>query len=106
MAGRIVIVAYRPRAGREADLDRLLAGHHAALRAQDLVSDRPPVLMRARDGTRIEVFEWKSTQAVDAAHANPAIRKLWERFDEVCEYVPLSQLEEAGGPFAEFDATN
>jgi hypothetical protein len=29
---------------------------------------------------------------------------LWEKFDAVCEYTPLSTLPETGEMFAEFDA--
>jgi hypothetical protein len=28
---------------------------------------------------------------------------MWARFGEVCDYVPLSSLAEAAGPFAEFE---
>ena len=51
--------------------------------------------MRARDGTIIEVSEWKSREAIDAAHKNPNILAMWEEFFDVCDCVPLNTLAEA-----------
>lgn len=101
---RPVIVAYRPLAGQAARLEALVAGHHAALRAEGLVTERLPWRLRAADGTLVEVFEWASAEAIERAHANPVVLALWERFDACCTYVPLAALPEAAGPFAEFDA--
>jgi hypothetical protein len=52
----------------------------------------------------VEVFEWRSLQAIEAAHANPAVHALWAEFDGACDYVPLHKLAEAQQLFAEFDA--
>ena len=54
----MVIVAYRPRAGKEALLLELTRQHLPVLRAQGLATDRPSSVMRAADGTIVEVFEW------------------------------------------------
>lgn len=59
--------------------------------------------MRARDGTVVEVFEWRSAQAVEAAHTDPAVLALWAEFGAVCDYVPLASLAEAQRMFAEFE---
>jgi len=56
MPGRIVIVAYRPKAGKENALKQLAREHYNRLKTQDLVSDRAPILMQAKDGTIVEVF--------------------------------------------------
>jgi quinol monooxygenase YgiN len=60
MSGVIVIVAYRPKPGKEAELLELVRTRVPTLRKEGLVSDRAPIMMRARDGTIIEVSEWKS----------------------------------------------
>jgi hypothetical protein len=98
----IVIVAYRPRPGKEALLLELTKVHVPILRGQGLATDRPVQAMRAADGTIIEVFEWKSPAAIDAAHTNPEVLKLWARYAEACEYVPLIQVKECSDMFAGF----
>ncbi len=59
--------------------------------------------MRARDGTILEVSEWKSREAIDAAHKNPNVLAMWERFFALCDCVPLNTLAEAGEMFAGFE---
>lgn len=102
--GAMVIVAYRPKAGKDSALLDLVRRHHSRLKEQGLVTDRPAYAMRAKDGTIVEVFEWKSPKAVEEAHNNPAVQTMWKEFGEACDYVPLSQLEETKGLFAGFAA--
>jgi len=47
--------------------------------------------MRSRDGTIVEVSEWKSREAIDAAHKN---RTFWQcgKFFAVCDCVPLNTI--------------
>lgn len=101
--GPMVIVAYRPRPGKEALLLELTKEHVPVLRAEGLASERPSYAMRAADGTIIEVFEWKSKEAMQAAHTNPAALMMWERYSEACEYVPLNSVKECGDMFAGFE---
>jgi len=100
---RYVIAAYTPKPGKERDLLAALAKHHGVLRAANLITAMPPVLMRAADGTLLEVFEWHSTDAIAQAHASAAVQELWNEFGAACEYTPLSHLAEAQHAFAEFD---
>ena len=67
-----------------------------------LVTDRIPIIMKAKNGTIIEVFEWKSKAAIEQAHTHPQVLKLWEEYAPVCEYVPVGGLEEIGNLFSEF----
>jgi len=101
--GRLVIAAYHPRPGKEAELRALMREHVPILRAEGLVTDRPPYLMRAKDGTLVEIFEWKSADAIATAHHNPAVLAMWGRYELVCEYAPLDSLAEAHDMFAEFE---
>jgi hypothetical protein len=101
--GRVVIAAYKPRPGKEPELLAVVAKHWEVLASQQLVSDRPRYVMRARDGTVIEVFEWRSAEAIEKAHSNPAVEALWTEFGSTCEYVPLASLAESQGPFPEFE---
>jgi quinol monooxygenase YgiN len=101
---RFVIAAFKPRPGKQAQLAAVVARHWDVLAAQGLVTHRPRYAMQAGDGTIIEVFEWRSNEAIEQAHRNPAVQALWAEFEEACEYVPLASLDEAGHPFSEFDA--
>jgi quinol monooxygenase YgiN len=73
MSNVIVIVAYRPKPGKETELLKLVRNRVPTLCKEGLVTDREPIIMRARDGTIIEVSEWKSQEAIDAAHKNPNV---------------------------------
>jgi hypothetical protein len=104
--GRIVIVAYKPKPGQEQGLVATVEKHLRVLREENLVTDKPAHVMRASDGTILEVFEWLSSEAIARAHANGAVQALWGEFEEVCDYVPLASLSEAQQMFAEFEAVS
>jgi hypothetical protein len=97
----IVIVAYRPKSGKEADLLQLTREHVPLLRAEGLATDHPVTVCQAKDGTVVEVFEWVAG-GVERAHSNPAVLKLWERYAAACDIVPLVSLPEASNIFASF----
>jgi hypothetical protein len=100
--GEIVIAAYRPRPGRQAELEALVRTHADRLRALGFSTDRPAIAMRAADGTILEVFEWVSKEAVERAHTDEAIKALWAQFEAACEYVSLSSIAESQRPFPHF----
>ncbi len=62
MNGVIVIVAYRSKPQSRPDF--------AQGEISSPIAHRPSC---ARDGTIIEVSEWKSQEAIDAAHKNPNV---------------------------------
>ena len=103
MSGVIVIVAYRPKVGKENELLELVRNRVPTLRKENLVTDRVPMIMRARDGTIIEVSEWKSRDAIDAAHKNSNVLAMWNKFFAVCDCVSLNTLAEAKEMFAGFE---
>jgi quinol monooxygenase YgiN len=103
VSGVIVIVAYRPKPGKENELLELVQSRVPILRQEGLVTDRQPAIMRARDGTIIEVSEWKSRDAIDAAHQNPNVLAMWNKFFAICDCVPLNSLVEAKEMFAGFE---
>lgn len=100
---RLVIVAYRPKPGKENVLLAEVRDHVHLLRSEGLATDRHATVMRAKDGTIIEVFEWASPAAINEAHDNPRVQAMWARFDKVCDYVPLNTLNESADLFAEFE---
>jgi len=102
MNGVIAVVAYRPKPGKEQELLELVRNRVPTLRKEGLVTDRTPAIMRSRDGTIVEVSEWKSREAIDAAHRNPNVLAMWDKFFAVCECVPLNTVPEAADMFAGF----
>jgi hypothetical protein len=97
----IVIVAYKPKSGKEADLLQLTREHVPLLRAESLATDYPVTACQAKDGTVVEVFEW-APGGVERAHSNPVVMKLWERYAAACDIVPLVSLPESSNMFASF----
>jgi hypothetical protein len=59
------------RARGEEELLRLVPARVRTLRREGRANEPVPVIPRAKDGTTIEVTEWKSSDAIDAAHRNP-----------------------------------
>jgi quinol monooxygenase YgiN len=103
MKGIVVIVAYRPKPGKEKELLELVRDRVPTLRKENLVTDRVPTIMHARDDTIIEVSEWKSPEAIEAAHKNPHVLAMWDKFFALCDCVPLNTLAEAKEMFAGFE---
>jgi hypothetical protein len=97
----LVIVAYKPKPGKEDDLLQLTREHIPLLRAEGLATDRPVTACQAQDGTIVEVFEWEAGGA-ERAHSNPAVLALWGRYAAACDFVPLATLSEASTIFASF----
>jgi len=101
--GHFVIARYKPFPGQEAALLSLVREHIPILKKEALVTNRIPYVMRASDGSLIEVFEWKSEKAIEQAHSNPRVLKMWEDFGAVCEFKPFSTLPEAKEMFPGFE---
>jgi len=106
MPGRIVIAGYRPKPGKEQQLEKLMGTHLARLRKEKLVTDRDSIIMKSEDGIILEVFEWKSQEAIERAHSNPEVQKMWAQYSEVCEYVPASHAKEISELFSNFEPLN
>ena len=100
---RIAIACYRPKPGQTDALLSLVPHHVPTLRAIGLATDRAPIVMKAQDGTIVEVFEWSSAEAMQQAHGHPVVLKMWEQYGGVCDYVPLASLRETSALFAEFE---
>jgi hypothetical protein len=99
--GDQVIVAYRPKPGQAAALEAIVTSHVPQLREWGLATDRPHLIMRAGDGTLVEVFEWKPG-AVAAAHKDERVLAMWGAFSAACDIVTLRDLAETAEMFATF----
>ena len=101
---RFVIVAYKPKTGMEPRLNAVVAKHLQVLASERLVTERSGYVMRGKNGTLVEVFEWLSAVAISAAHSNANVTALWAEFAAVRDYVPLASLAESQQMFAEFES--
>lgn len=99
--GDVVIDGYKPKRGKEDELLGLVREHVPYLRKLGLATDRAPIALKSRDGIVVEIFEW-CDGAVEQAHSNPAVQKLWDEYVKVCDYVPLVGLSEFSDMFAQF----
>ena len=104
--GRITIAVYRPKTGKQSAVEKLVAGHMDILLREGLVTSRKPIVMKSADGTIVEVFEWKSSEAIAAAHTNQNVGKLWHAFSEVCDFEPPTAVAEFHNMFSEFESVN
>lgn len=103
MTAVMVIACYRPKPGKEDALLALMKTHLPVLREQGLATEAPSLAGRAKDGTIVEVFCWQSNDAIESAHQNPAIMKMWEAYGEVCDYVAIGDVEGASDLFTSLD---
>lgn len=102
----LVIVAYKPKPGKNEALGQLVNNHVPELAKLGLVTNRKPVIVEAANGTISEVFEWFDNDAIQQAHSNPEVHKMWAAFADACYYVPLNTLAEAGDMFSGFKPLN
>ena len=100
--GVMVMALFRPKPGMDDALMACMRDHMPVLRGQGLATDRPSTILRARDGTLVEIFEWVSQAAIDSAHSNPEVGKLWARYAACCDYVTLADMPEAREMFPGF----
>ena len=106
MSEVMVIACYRPKRGKEKELLELMKTHLPTLRGEGLVGDGPSLAGRAKDGVIVEVFCWKSEDAIAAAHENPIVAKMWEKFGAVCDYTVIRDVEGAGDMFTPLEPLN
>jgi hypothetical protein len=100
---RIVMVGYKPLPGKETELKSLMKTHWDILNKEGLVSDRESIICQSTDGTIIEIFGWKSKEAIEQSHSNETVQKMWTEYSKVCEYVPVGKVDESLNLFSEFD---
>ena len=104
--GRVVIACYRPKPGKESELEKLVKSHYDRLLKENLVTERRPIILRAANNSLVEVFEWKSKEAIESAHSSASVQKMWEEFSAVCDYETAANLSEFQQLFSEFEPLN
>lgn len=102
MNPEIVIALYRPNEGKDEELRALIDEHLPTLLRLELITDRPTILCRSKDGTYLEIFEWKNNDAARRAHEHPEVARIWEAMGEIGAFPALSEVPEAAGRFPHF----
>jgi hypothetical protein len=95
--------SYKAKQGQEDALMELVKSHLPKLRELGLATDRNNYVAKSTDGRIIEVFEWASSNAVNAAHQHPAISDIWEKMTLVADFLPMNSLPEGNAPFVSFE---
>ena len=88
-SSEIVICTFRVVPGKIDEFRALLARHWVVLRQLELVEDSPHMILEGIDkgveGDLVQIFAWKSKEAVDKAHHAPEIRAIWAPMGELCQ---------------------
>jgi hypothetical protein len=101
--GKVLSFAtYKAKPAQEEALIKLVERHLPTLRDLGFATDRENYIAKSEDGTIIEVFEWSSVNAVNAAHQHPEVSDIWEKMALVADFNPINRLPELNGPFADF----
>jgi quinol monooxygenase YgiN len=103
MPAEIVFALYRPHPGREAELRKILARHVPTLRRLEMATDREPIVVKSKNGTLVEIFEWATSDAAEKAHHHPEVAKVWEAIGKIADMPVLDSLEEAKQRFPHFE---
>ncbi len=98
-----VLAVYRPKEGKQAELEAEMVDHVPLLRRLGLATDYPSAVLRAPDGTIIEHFEWVDQAAINTAHGRPEVLEMWSRYGTCCDYGTLAELPNATTMFSEFE---
>ena len=102
MSTRISVAAYRPRPGMERELLDMFEAEFASLRAGGHVTDRRVPICRTERGEYLAILEWSSDHAVDDAHRDPDVLRVWARKAEAAEYLAPRDLAGSDVPFVSY----
>lgn len=103
MSSQVVFAAYKPNEGKEDELKKLIQQHVPVLRDLELITDRPTLTLKAKDGTYIEVIEWIDVNAADQAHEHPRVAEIWEKMGAISQFIPMSKLPESARAFSHYE---
>jgi hypothetical protein len=99
---QMVLALYRPHPGRDHEVRRLIDEHVPTLRRLGLATERQSMLLKAGDGTYVEIFEWSSPAAASSAHSHQEVARIWDSMASVADFVSLDALAESHQPFSHF----
>lgn len=84
-----VLCHFRVKTGQEEALLGLCRRHDEVLRELQLCTDEPAICYRGSDDAKrpflAMIFQWRSAEALEAAHSHPDVQALWEAMEPCCE---------------------
>lgn len=103
----VVLALYQVAKENEKALLKLLPKKRRYFLKTGYATKRLPILLRSRENPEIfiEIFEWKSQEAVAKAHQGPKVRAIWDEMDKLCKRIGqgLNEIPEFATPFPHFD---
>ena len=92
------LVIYKPKPGKENELQPLVEKHWPTLSRIGLVTKEPARVWRATDARAgksffVEIFSWKDGEASNVAHQTPEVMAVWEPMGAILEDLQIAQLE-------------
>jgi quinol monooxygenase YgiN len=94
-------VVYRPKKGKENEVEALVRGHWPALHSAGLVTREPARVWKASDKQSgsvffVEMFSWRDGAASTTAHHTPAVKAVWGPMEPLLDGLELSQVQTVG----------
>jgi hypothetical protein len=96
---RILVVAYRPNAGKREELLAFLAAQHRRGRELGLLDDIRPLLGEGTHGEIVYIVTLRSGTDVDRLWEDPVFQDLDASLSMIARMVPLQTLDEAAASY-------
>jgi len=102
MPVELTFAMYRPKKGKEKELKKILKNHFPTLRRLGLITENSAHRVESKNGTVIEIFEWKNAAAKKKAHTHPDMRAIWGPMMDICDFPTMKNLPESESVFPNF----
>lgn len=103
---QLAIAVYHAMEEKEEEFFSLIRAHWPVLYRRGLVTPMRPKVSQSSTtpGVFIETFEWKSPAAVDRAHRDPEVQRIWNAMAAIWQKpsATLARLAECQSQFAHF----
>lgn len=98
---RILVVAYRPNAGKREELLTLLAAQHRRGRELGLLEESRPLLGEGTHGEIVYIVTMRSGTDVDRLWEDPVFQDIDASLSMIARMVPLQTLDEAAASYVD-----
>lgn len=98
----IALILYSPRKDREQELIEMLQQNIPVMRKLGLVTDREQILASTKDGSIIQLFEWKNDDSQEQAMAHPVCQEMWLKVGNISEFQKPTAVAEFNEVFSMF----
>lgn len=103
----VVLAVYRVAEKVQPEFFQVIRDKREYFSRAGLMTPRAPILLRSNISREflIDIFEWASNEAIERAHSDPLVQRLWARMAElwIDGGLHLSNLPESEESFAGFE---